>query len=123
MSTQLPRFRFLAVIGREGMHFASPFIRKLERHMSQSADADDSHTGSGGHVMNEEWRKYSDSSAKEWSDFCQVQRVWQRANPSPLSSDTVRKAAVASDNGPPGSGAKVLVAGKAFVAREATMSK
>src|SRR5262249_2136706 len=119
MSAQLPRFRLLAVTGGEGMNLAAPFVSELERHMSQPTDANDPYTGSGRHIMKEERCKHSDAAAQQGSHFCQVKRIRQRTNPCPLGSDTVRKAAVASDNGPLSSGAQVLIAGKAFVACEA----
>src|SRR3954465_12105239 len=100
MSAQLPRFRFLAVTGGEGMHFTAPFIGELERHVSQSTDANDPDTGGGGHFMNQERRKYCDAAAQEGSDFCHIQRIWQRANPWPLSSNSICKAAIAPDNSP-----------------------
>src|SRR5262249_1386827 len=91
--------------------------------MSQSTDANNPHSGSGEHVMNQKGRKYSDSAAEERSDFCEVQRIRQRTNPGPLSSNTIRKAAVASDNGPLSRGAKALITREAFVAGEATVSE
>src|SRR4029077_16837127 len=123
MSAQLPRFRFLAVTGGKGMYFTAPFVGELERHVSQSTDADDPDTGGGGHLMNQEWREYCDAAAQERSHFCQVQRIGQRANPWPLSSNAIRKAALSPDNGPLGSGAQVLVTGKTFVACKTAMSE
>src|SRR5260221_6390422 len=114
MSAQLARFSFLAVTGGEGMHFTAPFVGELERHVSQSTDANDPDTGGRGHFMNQEWRKYRDAAAQERSHFCQVQRIGQRANPRPLSSNTIRKAAMAPNNGALGPGAKGLLAGKTF---------
>src|SRR6267378_2046763 len=122
MSAQLPRFRFLAVTGGEGMYFTAPFVGELERHVSQSTDANDPDAGGGGYFMNQEWRKYCDAAAQERSHFCQVQRIGQRANPWPLSSNTIRKAAMAPNNGPLSSGAQVLVTGKTFVAVQTTVS-
>src|SRR5262244_607723 len=115
MSAQLSRLGFLAVAGREGMDLAAPFVGKLERHVSQSTDTYDPYSGRGGQVMDQEWRKDSDATAQERSHLCQVQRIRQRTNPRPLGSNTIREAAVASDNGPLSSCAKVLLAGKAFV--------
>src|SRR5258707_5205091 len=123
MRAQLSRFRFLAVTGGEGMYFTAPFVGELERHVSQSTDANDPDTGGGGHFMNQEWRKYCDAAAQERSHFCQVQRIGQRANPRPLSSNTIRKAAMSPKNGPLSGGAKVLVTGTTFVAGETAMSK
>src|SRR5882757_326449 len=123
MSAQLPRFRFLAVTRGEGMYFAAPFVGELERHMSQSADANDPDTGGRGHFMNQEWRKYCDAAAQERPHFCQVQRIGQRANPRPLSSNTIRKAAMAPDNGPLTRGAQVLITRKTLVAFETAMSE
>src|SRR5882724_3582865 len=123
MSAKLPRFTFLAVTGREGMHFTAPFVGELERHMSQSTDANDPDTGGRGHFMNQEWRKYCDPAAQERSHFCQVQSIGQRANPRPLSSNTIRKAAMAPNNGALSSGAQVLLTGKTFVAFETAMSE
>src|SRR5712671_4644031 len=123
MSAQLPRFPFLAVAGGEGMYFATPFVGELERHVSQSTDANDPDTGGRGHFMNQEWRKYCDAAAQERSHFGQVQRIGQRANPRPLSSNMIRKAAMAPNNGPLSSDAQVLVTGKTFVACETAMSE
>src|SRR6266478_8016632 len=123
MSAQLPRFSFLVVTGGEGMYFTAPFVGELERHMSQSTDANDPDTGGGGHFMNQEWRKSCDAAAQERSHFCQVQRIGQRANPRPLSSTTIRKAAMAPNNGPLSSGAQVVGTGKTFVACETAMSE
>src|SRR5258707_11509523 len=123
MSAQLPRLRFFAVTGGEGMHFTAPFVGELKRHVSQSTDANDSNTGGGGHLMNQERRKYCGAAAQERSHFCQVQRIGQRANPWPLRSNTIRKAAMSPKNGPLSGGAKVLVTGKTFVAGETAMSK
>src|ERR1700743_2400149 len=123
MSTQLPRFRFFAVVGGESMYFTAPFVGKLERHVSQSTDANDPNTGGGRHFMNQEWRKHRDAPTQERPHFRQVQSVGQRANPRPLSADSIRKATVAPDNGPLSSGAQVLVTGKTFVAGETAMSE
>jgi hypothetical protein len=73
--------------------------------------------------MNQERRKYCDAAAQEWSHFCQVQRIGQRANPWPLGSNTIRKAPMAPNNRPLSSGAQVLVTGKTFVACETAMSE
>src|SRR5882672_621460 len=123
MSAQLPRFRFLAVTGAEGMYFTAPFVGELKRHVSQSTDANDPDTGGGGHFMNQEWRKYCDTAAQERSHFCQVQRIGQRADPWPLGSNTIRKAAMAPNNCPLSSGAQVLVTGKTFVAFETAVGE
>src|SRR4051812_48602914 len=122
MSAQLSRFRLLAVTRGEGMHFAAPFVGELDRHVSQPADANDSDTRGGGHVMNQEGRKNSDAAAQKRSHFCQVQRIRQRTNPRPLSSHTIRETAMASNNGALSRGAKMLLAGKAFVAGQTAMS-
>src|SRR5450432_285044 len=116
MSAQLPRFRFLAVTGGEGMHFTAPFVGELECHVSQSTDANDPDTGGGGHLVNQEWRKYCDATAEERSHFCRVQRIGQRTNPWPLGANTISKAAMSPKNGPLSGGAQVLLAGKTFVA-------
>src|SRR5215510_1673577 len=116
MSAQLPRFGLLAVTGGEGMHFAAPFVGELKRHVSQSADTNDPHTGRGGQVVDQERREDSDAAAKERTGLFQIHRIRQRTNPRPLGSNTIGKAAVASDNGSLSSGTKVLVPGKAFVA-------
>ena len=123
MRAQLSRFRFLAVTSGEGMYFTAPFVGELERHVSQSTDANDPDTGGRGHFMNQEWRKYCDAAAQERSHFCQVQRIGQRANPRPLSSNAIRKAAMAPNNGSLSSGAQVLVTGNTFVACETAMSE
>src|SRR6266550_7872889 len=111
MSAQLPRLRFLAFTGGEGMYFTTPFVGELERHVSQSADANDPDAGGRGHFVNQEWRKYCDAAAQERSHFGQVQRIGQRANPRPLSSNSIRKTAMPPDNGPLSSGAQVLLTG------------
>src|SRR5258707_2468618 len=116
MGAQLSRFRFLAVTGSEGMYFAARFVGELECHVSQSTDADDPDPGGGGHLMNQQRRKYCDATAEERSHFCQVQRIGQRANPWPLSSNTIRKAAMPTNNGSLSRGAQVLFTGKTFVA-------
>src|SRR6267142_889869 len=123
MSAQLPRFRFLAVTGGEGMYFTTPFVGELERHVSQSTDANDPDTGGGRQFMNQEWRKYCDAAAQERSHSCQVQRIGQRANPWPLGSNPIRKAAVSPNNGSLSSDAQVLVTGQTFVAGETAMSE
>src|SRR5882762_10869325 len=123
MSAQLPRFRLLAVTGGEGVNFTAPFVGELERHVSQSTDANDPDTGGGGHLMNQERRKYCDAAAQERPHFCQVQRIGQRANPRPLSSNAIRKAAMAPNNGSLSSGAQVLLTGNTFVACETAMSE
>src|SRR5258708_12222431 len=123
MSAQLPRFRFLAVTRGEGMYFTAPFVGELERHVSQSTDANDPDAGGGGHFMNQEWRKYCNAAAQERSHFCQVQRIGQRANPWPLSSNTIRKASMAPNNGPLSSGAQALFPGKPFVQSYAPLSR
>ena len=123
MSAELSCLRFLAITGGEGMHFAAPFVGELERHVSQSTDANDPDAGGRGYFMNQERGKYCDAAAQERSHFCQVQRIGQRANPWPLSSNTIRKAAMAPNNGPLSSGAQVLVTGKTFVAFETAMSE
>src|SRR6267142_2064 len=105
MSTQLPRFRFLAVTGGEGMHFTAPFVGELERHVSQSTDANDPNAGGGGHLVNQEWRKYCDAAAEKRPHFGQVQRIGQRANPWPLRSNMIRKAAMSPKNRPLSGGA------------------
>src|SRR5882762_5580102 len=122
MSAKLSRFSFLTVTGREGVHFTAPFIGELERHMSQSTDTNDANTSSRGHVVNQQRRKDRNAAAQERSYFCHIQRLRQRTNPGPLRSNTIREAAVASDNGALSSGAKVMVAGKTLVAREAAAS-
>jgi hypothetical protein len=71
--------------------------------------------------MDQEGRKYSDAAAEERSNFCHVQGIRQRTNPCPLGSNTIREAAMASDNGPLSSGAQVLLTRKTFVARKAAM--
>src|SRR5258707_12274190 len=109
MSAQLPRFRFLAVTGGEGMYFTTPFVGELERPVSQSTDANDPDRGGRGHFMNQEWRKYCDAAAQERSHFCQVERIGQRANAWQLSSHAVHKPAVAPTNGPRSTGTHGLV--------------
>src|ERR1035441_8416963 len=69
MSTELPRFRFLAVTGGEGMDFTAPFVGELERHVSQSTDANDPDTSGGGQFMNQEWRKYCDAAHRSGPTF------------------------------------------------------
>src|SRR5215831_13633660 len=123
MSAEFSRFGFLAVTGGKRMHFAAPFVGELEGHMSQTADANNPNTGGGGQVVNHEGRKHSNAAAQKRPDFCHVQRFRQRTHPCPLGSNTIGETAVASDNGPLSSGAKVLHTGKTFVAVEATMSE
>jgi len=41
MGAELPGFRFLVIAGREGVDFAAPLVRKLQCHVAQPADADD----------------------------------------------------------------------------------
>src|SRR5450432_2983246 len=123
MSAQLSRFRFLAVAGGEGMHFTAPFVGELERHVSQPTDANDPDTGGGGHLVNQEWRKYCDAAAQERPHFCRVQRIGQRANPWPLCANTIRKAAMSPKNCPLSGGAQVLLAGKTLVAGETALSE
>src|SRR3974377_1773965 len=113
MSTQFSRFRLLGVTGSKGVHFTAPFVGKLESHVSQSTDTIDPYTGSGGHVMDQERGKYSHAAAEERSRFFPGQRLRPRTKPRPLGSNTIRKAAMVSNNGSLSSGAKVLLAGKA----------
>src|SRR5262245_14726087 len=122
MSAQFSRFGFFAVTGGEGMDFAAPFVGKLEGHMSQTTDANDTYPGSGGRVVNQQGRKYGDAAAKERPHFCHVQRIRQRSNPRPLGSNTIGETSMASDNSSLSSGAKMLLAGKAFVACQTAMS-
>src|ERR1043165_400329 len=51
MSAELSCFGFLAVTGRKRMHFTTPFVRKLQRHVPQSTDANDSNASGGRHIM------------------------------------------------------------------------
>src|SRR5689334_14890710 len=122
MSAQFSRFGFFAVTCGEGMDFTAPFVGELEGHMSQTTDANDTYSGSGGRVVNQQGRKYGDAAAKERPHFCHVQRIRQRPNPRPLGSNTIGETAVASDNGSLSIGAKMLLAGKAFVTCETAMS-
>ena len=100
MSAELSSFGFLVVTSRERMDFATPFVGELQRHISQPTNADDSYASGERHIMKQQGRENSNAATKQRSDFCEVQRIRQRANPCPLRSDTVRETAMASDYGP-----------------------
>src|SRR5258707_13538673 len=79
--------------------------------------------GGGREFMYQELGKFCEGARKERPLFFQGQSHRERANPWPLSSNPLRKAAMSPNNGPLSSDAQVLVTGKTFVAGETAMSE
>jgi hypothetical protein len=88
MRSKLASLGFLAVTGCEGVNLATPFVCELQRHMSQSADADDTNARSGRDIVDEEGREHGDAAAEQRSGRRHVKSVGDWANPGPLSPNT-----------------------------------
>src|SRR4051794_41148412 len=123
MSAQVSGLGLFTVTRREGMNFTAPFVGKLQRHMSQSPNANNPQARGGGHAMDLQRGKNSRAATEQRSCLFHIQRIRQGTNPRPLGSHAIRETAVAPGNRALSGGAKILVPGKTLVTRQTTMSE
>src|SRR5262249_21366328 len=116
MRSKLASLGFLAVTRCEGVNLATPFVRELQCHVAQSADADDTDTRSGPDIVDEKGREHGDAAAEQRSGGRRVEPVGDWANPGPLSPNAVSEGAVASEDRSLDRRAQMMVAGETFVA-------
>src|SRR5262245_22348130 len=98
MGPELASLGFLAIACGEGMDFTTPFIRKLQGHVAETADTDDSDPGGWRHVVVQEWCEHRYTAAKQWPGLGLVESIRQRTGKWPLDAHTVGEAAMAPYN-------------------------
>src|ERR1700757_491480 len=108
---------------REGVNLTPPFISKLQRHMAEPADADNSDPGSRRNIVNDKGREHSDSTAEQRSGCGQVESFRQRPDPGPLSANVVSESTVTPNDSPSGGCAQMMITGKTLVAGKAALRR
>ncbi len=84
VGSELTGFGFFAVAGSERVNFTTPFVGKLQAHVAETTEANNSHSRRGRNLVYQERREHSDASAKQRTSLGLVKCVRQRARPRPL---------------------------------------
>src|SRR5216683_2852640 len=96
--TEFAGFRFLAIARGERVDFAAPSAGKLQCHMAQPADANNSDPRGRRKRMLEQRRKDRDAAAKKRPRGRRIKPIGQWTSPRPLDAQPIREGAVAADN-------------------------
>src|SRR5215472_10697208 len=91
-------FRLLAIARGERVDFAAPSVCKLQRHVAQPADADNSDPRGRRKRMLKQRRKDRDAATKEWPGGRRIKRIGQWTRPGPLDAQPIREGAGAANN-------------------------
>lgn len=102
----------------KGVNLAAPLVGKLYCHMAEAAYSDDSNPRGGRHFVDKEWCEDRDATAEQWTYFCHIEGLGNRADPSPLGAHTVSKAAVATDDSGLCRRTKIMIVGQTLVTRK-----
>ena len=123
MGTEFPCFIGFGFAGREGGHFAAPFVEELHCQVTQSADANDA--DAIGRLDSEirDRREDGDSAAEQGTCAGGIEGGWEFGRPFPIRPHPVGEAAVAADDDSLRIGAELVSAGEAGLAGEATAGK
>ena len=96
--TEFAGFRLLAIARGESVDFAAPSVGKLQRHVAQPADADNSDPRVRRKRMLKQRRKDRDAATKERPRGRRIKRIGQWTSPRPLDAQPIREGAGAVDN-------------------------
>jgi len=95
-------------------------FREFERHVSETADADDAYLISGQHTAFEQRVEHRDAAAKQWPGLGQVEALRNGRGPDPVAADLGGERAMPADDSLLQALAHVVIAGEARVAVQAT---
>src|SRR6478609_6721498 len=121
MDTRSPHlvcFRPLVVTGCEGMDLAAPFVRKLQREVAQTADADHANSRVGRNAVCQKRREDCDAAAKQRPRFLDVESLGQWARPRPLNAEAIGKCSVPPNDRALDACAEMVIARETVVAEE-----
>ena len=96
--TEFMGFRFLAIARGERVDFAAPSVGKLQRHVAQPADANNSYPRGRRKGMLKQRRKDGDATTKERPRGRRIKRIGQWTGPRPLDAHPIREGAGAAHN-------------------------
>ena len=121
VSAKLPGLGFLAIAGGKCVDLAAPLAGKLERHVPEAANADDAHTGRGGHPVEQQRREDGNATTEQGAGGRHIEPIGKRPHPCPLGANSVRETAMTAHDGSLRGRAEMMVARKALVAGETTV--
>ena len=113
------RFIAFRVAGGECVNFAAPLVEKLERHVPQAADADDSDPCRRFHLALHDRIENGDPAAEKRAAGVRADRLREGNGPNPVTPHAIGKAAVALDDGCLAVRAEIVVAAEAMRAGHA----
>lgn len=99
--------------GGEGGDLAAPCTEKLDRKMTEPADADDGNAIGWADATLHDRVENGDPATEERPSLAGIECIGQRADPRPVGANTGREAAVPLDDGAFRGGAEIRVARQA----------